>query len=158
MRVSPKNLYGIVAVAETVTWTGLIAAMIARYGFSTDGPWFFWAGISHGTVFLAYCTVAVLVGWNQRWSLGRVLVALLTAIPPYATIPFDRALVNRHLLEGPWRTTAGDDPRDHRFPDPLYRWLIARPAALLVVIFGVVALLVAIALSLGSPTEWGSSS
>lgn len=155
MSLSPKNLYGIVAVAETVTWTGLIAAMIARYGFNTDGPWFFVAGISHGTVFLAYCTVAVLVGWNQRWSLGRVLVALLTAIPPYATIPFDRALVTRQLLEGPWRTTAGDDPRDLRFPDRLLRWFIARPVALIVAILAVVALLVTLALSLGSPTEWG---
>ena len=155
MSLSPKNLYGIVAVAETVTWTGLIAAMIVRYAFNTDGPWFFVAGISHGTVFLAYCTVAVLVGWNQRWSLGRVLVALLTAIPPYVTIPFDRALVTRQLLEGPWRTTAGDDPRDLRFPDPLYRWFIARPAALVLAILAVVALLVTLALSLGSPTEWG---
>jgi len=155
MSLSPKNLYGIVAVAETVTWTGLIAAMISRYGFGADVPWFFAAGISHGTVFLAYCTVAVLVGWNQRWSVGRVVVALLTAIPPYATIPFDRALVKRHLLDGPWRIKAGDDPRDQRFPDPLYRWFIARPAALVAAIFGVVALLVTVALLLGSPTEWG---
>jgi integral membrane protein len=71
MSVTPKNLYGFVAVAETVTWTGLILAMIVRYGFDTYGPWFFVAGISHGTVFLAYCTVGGgrrLESALERWA------------------------------------------------------------------------------------------
>lgn len=156
MRVSPKNLYGFVAVAETVTWTGLIVAMIVRYGFDTYGPWFFVAGISHGTVFLAYCTVAVIVGHNQRWSFGRLLLAFGSAIPPYLTIPFDRSLIKRGLLDGPWRTEATDDPRDARFPDPLFRWFIARPLALIGTVFGLVALLTGLALLAGPPQEWGS--
>jgi integral membrane protein len=155
MTTSPKNLYGFVSVAETVTWTGLIFAMVARYGFGYDGPLFFVAGISHGTVFLAYCTVAVLVGVNQRWSFGLILGALAAAIPPYLTIPIDRALLRRGRLEGAWRTERSDHPGDSRFPDPLFRWFIARPLILVLTIVGFVALLLAVLLSLGSPTEWG---
>ena len=157
MKVSPKNLYGFVSVAETVTWTGLIIAMIARYGFGQDGSWFFVAGISHGVVFLAYCSVAVIVAMNQRWSVGRALAALVIAIPPYATIPFDRAVVKRGLLEGDWRTEAGSDPRDARFPDPIFRWLVARPALMVMTVIIILGALLAILRSLGSPTEWGSN-
>lgn len=155
MTLNPKNLYGIAAVSEMVTWTGLIAAMIIRYGFGEYGPWFFYAGISHGTVFVAYCTVALIVGHNQRWSLGRLVLALASAIPPYLTVPFDRALHKRGLLEGDWRTAAGADPRDRRFPDPLFRWFIARPALFVLTIVAVVVVLTSVALALGPPGEWG---
>ena len=33
---------------------GLIAAIVARYAFSYEGPLFFVAGLSHGIVFLGY--------------------------------------------------------------------------------------------------------
>jgi len=67
MTQTPKALYTVLASAEMVTWTGLIAAMIARYGFGYEGPLFFVAGLSHGIIFLAYCITAVVVGMNQRW-------------------------------------------------------------------------------------------
>lgn len=155
MKVSPKNLYGFVSVAEMVTWTGLIAAMIARYGFGQDGSWFFVAGISHGSVFLAYVTVTILVSHNQRWSIPRTFIALVAAIPPYLTVPVDRSLLKKGLLEGTWRTEAGDDPRDRRFPDPLFRWFIARPLLLIITILVILGVVLAVLLALGSPTEWG---
>ena len=155
MTTSPKNLYGFVSVAETVTWTGLIIAMMARYGFGYEGPLFFVAGISHGTVFLAYCTVAVLVGINQRWSAGVIIGALAAAIPPYLTIPIDRALSKRGRLEGPWRTERSDHPGDQRFPDPLFSWFIQRPLVLVLAIVVFLAALLAALLALGSPTQWG---
>ena len=157
MTVSPKNLYGFVSVAETVTWTGLIAAMVLRYGVGQDVSWFFFAGISHGVVFLAYCTVAVLVGLNQRWGIGRTLAALAIAIPPYATILFDRAVVKKGLLEGSWRTETSSDPRDAKFPDPLFRWFIARPTTLVISIVVFLGILLSVLLALGSPREWGSA-
>jgi integral membrane protein len=157
MTVSPKNLYGFVSVAETLTWTGLIVAMVLRYGFGQDVTWFFLAGMSHGVVFLAYCTVAVLVGMNQRWSVGRILAALAIAIPPYLTIPFDRSVVKKGLLEGAWRTEASSDPRDARFPDPLFRWFIARPLTLIVSIIVFLGVLLSVLLALGSPREWGAA-
>jgi integral membrane protein len=156
VKLKPKDLYGIAAVSEMVTWTGLIAAMVLRYGFGNDVSWFFLAGISHGTVFLAHVTIAAIVGHNQRWAFWRLLLAWLSAVPPYMTVPFDRALHKRGLLDGDWRTEATDDPRDQRFPDPLFRWFIARPGVLLATILAIVSVLTMVALSLGPPREWGS--
>ena len=87
--MSPKRLYRVFAVAETITWTLLIAGMILKYGFGVDMRGHVGGGI-HGFVFLAYAVVAVLVGVNQRWNFGRIAFAVLTAIVPYATIPFER--------------------------------------------------------------------
>jgi len=157
MTVSPKNLYGFVSVAETVTWTGLIVAMILRYGFDQEVSWFFLAGMSHGVVFLTYCAVAVIVGMNQRWGVGRTLAALAIAIPPHVTIPFDRAVAKKGLLEGGWRTEPSGDPRDSRFPDPLFRWLIARPATFVTTIVVSLGVVLSVLIDLGSPREWGSA-
>lgn len=156
MKLAPRDVYGIVAVSEMVTWAGLIVAMIIRYSFDVYGWWFFLAGISHGTVFLAYVTVAAVVAHNQRWQLRWLILAWLSAIPPFVTAPFDRAVHKRGLLDGPWRTVASDDPRDARFPDPLFRWFIARPLVLMLSVVLTVVLLTALALVVGPPNEWGS--
>lgn len=124
--VSPKRLYRSLAVAEAVTWTILIAAMILKYAAGVE-----WAvlvgGSIHGFVFLAYALTAVLVGVNQRWNLGRIAFAVLTAIVPYATIPFELWLVRRGLLDGDWRREPTDHPADSGRVNRLLRWFLARP-------------------------------
>lgn len=157
MTQTPKALYTVLATAEMVTWTGLIAAMIARYGFGYDGPLFFVAGISHGTIFLAYCITAVVVGLNQRWAFGTIATALLVAIPPYATLPFDRWLDKRDKLDGPWRLDHQGDPRDDAGLDRLLRFWLRHPVWFFLTITAGMAVVLTILLSLGSPTEWGSS-
>ena len=61
MTKTPGSLYAVMATAEMVTWTGLIIAMVARYGFGYEGELFFVAGLSHGIIFIAYCITAVVV-------------------------------------------------------------------------------------------------
>lgn len=155
MKGTPEKLYGVVALAEMVTWTGLIAGLIARYGFAYDGPLFFVAGMSHGVVFLAYCAVAVIVGMNQRWSVGLGILAVATAIVPYATLPFDRWLHRSGRLAGAWRLEATDDPRDQVWLDRLFRWFLQRPGMLLMAVVVILGALLAALLWAGPPTEWG---
>lgn len=155
MKGTPEKLYGVVALAEMVTWTGLIIGMIARYGFDYDGPLFFVAGLSHGIVFLAYCAVAVVVGMNQRWSVGLGVLAISTAIVPYATLPFDRWLTSRGRLTGAWRLQATDDPRDQVWLDRVFRWFLQRPGMLLFAVVVILGALLAALLWAGPPTEWG---
>jgi integral membrane protein len=157
MTPSPKTLYGVLAIAEMVTWTGLIAAMIARYGLGNEGSYFFVAGLSHGIVFLAYCITAVVVGMNQRWSLGTILVALLVAIPPYATLPFDRWLGKRNKLSGEWRLTHQGDPRDDALFDRWLRFWLRHSVWFFVAITAGMALVLTILLNLGPPTQWGGN-
>ncbi len=44
----------------------------------------------HGVVFIAYCLVTLLVAVDQRWSPGRTVLGLAAAVPPFATLRFER--------------------------------------------------------------------
>lgn len=156
MTKTPGSLYGVMATAEMVTWTGLIIAMIARYGFGYDGQLFFVAGLSHGIIFIAYCITAVVVGMNQRWGFGLIALAVIVAIPPYATVPFDRWLVAHNKLQGAWRLDAADDPRDAHPLDYTLRLGLRHPGWFFVVIVLGMAAVLSVLLLMGSPTEWGN--
>ncbi|MEV8172519.1 DUF3817 domain-containing protein [Microbacterium sp. NPDC077486] len=147
---TPGRLYRVLAIAEAITWTILIAAIIAR-AVGAPGVVVTVGGGIHGFVFLAYAATAVLVALNQRWHPGVGVLAVVSAVVPYATIPMEIWLHRTGRLRGDWRLDASDDPRDHRWYDRLMRWFLRRPwllAVLLVV--GIVALYV-ILLLVGPP-------
>lgn len=147
---TPGRLYRVLAIAEAITWTLLIAAIIAR-AVGAPGVVVTVGGGIHGFVFLAYAATAILVALNQRWHPGVGVLAVLSAVVPYATIPMEIWLHRTGRLQGDWRLDATDDPRDRRWYDRLMRWFLRRPwvlAALLVV--GIVALYV-ILLLVGPP-------
>lgn len=153
--MTPRRLYRILSIAEAITWSLLIAALIARYGFGLD-QFVFPAGFTHGFVFLSYGATVIVVGLNQRWPLGRIAFGVLTAVIPFATIPFDRWLERRHHLDGAWRRDATDDPRDASVIDRMLRWFLRHPWILIGGAVVAIAALFAVLLALGPPTEWGS--
>lgn len=132
---APARLYRVLAIAEAITWTLLIGAIIAR-ALGAPGVVVTIGGGIHGFVFLAYGATALLVAINQRWHVGVALLAVASAVVPYATIPTEIWLHRTGRLDGAWRLDATDDPRDRRWFDRLVRWFLNRPwvlAALLVV-------------------------
>ena len=151
--MTPKKLFNAFAKAEAVTWTLLISALIAR-AVGQDPALVGIAGGIHGAVFLGYAVTAALTGVNQRWGFGKTALAVALAIVPFATVPFEMRLHKNGSLEGSWRTTVSDDPRDAGFIDRLFRWFIARPITLILVIVLVLTALFVLLLSLGSPTTW----
>jgi integral membrane protein len=140
------------AWAEMATWTALIVAMIARYGFGYEGQLFFVAGLSHGIIFLAYCIVAIIIGVNLRWSFGTIALAVLSAIPPWLTLPFDLWLQKNRKLEANWQLEGGHTGWFFRF---VQFWL-RHPAWFLVVMVSGMAAAIMALLTLGPPTEWGN--
>lgn len=148
--MTPKSLYRAVAIAEAITWTLLIATLIIRAvtGFA---PAVSIAGGIHGFVFLAYGATAVLTAINQRWGLGLGALAVVTAVVPYATIPFDLWAQRSGRLEGGWRREATDDPRDARWFDRLVRWMLRHPILLTVVVAVGVGVVFTVLLALGPP-------
>ena len=122
--MSPRLLYRVLAVAEAITWTLLIAGMLLKYAAGV-GDWpVVVAGSVHGFVFISYAITAALVGVNQRWRFPVIVLAVVTAIVPYATIPFDLWADRSGRLDGAWRTQATDDPRDHTWFGRLFRWML----------------------------------
>ncbi|MFS0910792.1 DUF3817 domain-containing protein [Microbacterium sp. 179-I 3D2 NHS] len=147
---APDRLFRTLAIAEAITWTILIGAIIAR-AVGAPGVVVTVGGGIHGLVFLAYAATAILVGLNQRWHLGVGVVAVASAIVPYATVPTEIWLHRSGRLRGAWRLDETDDPRDRRWHDRLMRWFLRRPAMLAaLLVLGIVALYV-ILLLIGPP-------
>jgi integral membrane protein len=148
--VTPRLLFRIVAIAEAVTWTLLIAGLVLR---ATTG----WAlgvtigGGIHGFVFLAYAGIALLVGIDRRWRAGLVVLAVASAIVPYATIPVDVAFDRRGKLDGDWRREPDPASPDRTPLDALVRWFVRRPAVLIAVFAVLLVAIFATLLALGPP-------
>lgn len=153
--MTPKKLFILFAISEAVTWTLLLGVLILRIFVDVPPVSVTVIGGMHGAVFLAYGTTAALVGVNQRWRIARIIIGISLAIVPYATIPFERLTVHKSFVEGDWRTTKTSDPRDNHWFDRLFRWFIARPAFLIVVLLATVSAIFATLVSLGPPTDWG---
>jgi integral membrane protein len=153
--VTPKQLFRLAAIAEAITWTLLITALIVRAtsGFALGVTI---AGGIHGFVFLAYGATAVLLAVNQRWHPGVAITAIASAVIPYATIPAEIWLARTGRLDGAWRREETDDPRDRTWIDRLARWFIRHPWLLLLVIAAAVVVLFVVLLTAGPPELPGS--
>ena len=154
MFATPRSLYKIFALSEGVTWTLLIGALIVRAVFGINPLLFTVIGGLHGFVFLAYGVSAALVGVNNRWGIGRTVLAIALAIVPFATVPFERAAERKGRLVGQWRRVKTSDVRDNHWFDSLYRWFINRPIILVLTLLIVVSGIFAPLLIIGPPGEW----
>lgn len=152
--MSPRLFYRTVAIAEAVTWTLLITGMLLKYVGNAGGLPVLIAGSIHGFVFITYAMTAVLVGVNQRWSIKLIVFAVITAIVPYATIPFDIWLDRNRQLEGIWRRTATDDPRDAGWVSRLLRWFLNHPAILITLFVVAIVVIMTVLLIVGPPGGW----
>ncbi|GAA2223449.1 DUF3817 domain-containing protein [Herbiconiux moechotypicola] len=148
--MSPRTVFRTLSIAEAVTWSALIAAMVAR-AVGAEVPFFFAVGLAHGVVFIAFAVGAVVVGLNQRWPWWVTVLCVLAAVPPYGTVVADVVLERRGRLDGVWRTRPSDDPRDDSAVDRMLRWSLGRPWLFAVGLALVVAVLAGGALAAPKP-------
>ncbi len=152
--MTPRILYLRLAFAEVITWTLLLLGMAGKYLLGLE-----WAttvgGSIHGFVFLCYGAATVAVWIDKRWSAGTGLLGLASAVVPYCTVPFERSVARRGLLDGPWRLAPGGDaPRT--VPERLLAFALRSPVIALLVTLVLVAVVFTLLLQAGPPTEWFS--
>lgn len=150
MFTQPSRLFRTLAVAEAITWTLLISALIAR-ALGAPGIVVTIGGGIHGFIFLAYAATALLVAIHQRWSIGVAILAVASAVIPFATIPVEIWLHRSGRLDGQWRLEAGDDPRDQRWYDRIVRWFLRHPWVLGVALAAGIVAVYVILLTIGPP-------
>ncbi len=148
--MTPRVFYRHAALAEAVTWTLLLIGMFVKYVTKTTDLGVTLAGGLHGLVFLFFCVATVVVAVDQRWSFTRVLFGLAAAIPPLATVPFERWAVRRGLVGQQWRLRAETSAT---IPERAVGYAVSRPIASTVVIAVAVIAMFGVLLALGPPTQ-----
>jgi integral membrane protein len=113
MHRTAVRLFVLAAIAEAISWLALLVGMAVKYGPPGNEIGVQIFGPVHGGLFVAYVALVLLVGRLRRWSWLTVGVALLCAVPPFATVAFERWASRRGLLavpvDGP-AASAGADP------------------------------------------------
>lgn len=97
-------LFKVVAVAEALSWAGLLTGMYFKYlteagdlGVRIFGP-------VHGGIFLGYLALTLVLGRSLRWTARTVLLGLACSIPPFATAAFEIWAARSGRLDAPERT------------------------------------------------------
>jgi integral membrane protein len=81
--------FRLVALAEAVSWVGLLVGMYFKYLGSPRteiGVKVF--GMAHGLVFIAFAVTALLAGIAYSWGVTTWLLALLGSIVPLGSVIF----------------------------------------------------------------------
>jgi integral membrane protein len=81
--------FRVVAVAEALSWAGLLTGMFFKYVVDAGEQGVHVFGPIHGTVFTAYVVVALLTWRQQRWSFLVAVAALASSVPPFCTVLFE---------------------------------------------------------------------
>ncbi|MBC2931720.1 DUF3817 domain-containing protein [Nocardioides sp. zg-1228] len=147
-QLAPRRLYRYVALAEAITWALLLTGMFLKYVTDTTELGVQVFGMVHGVVFIAYCLVTVLLAVDQKWPLSRLALGLGAAVPPFATVPFERYAERAGLLSDSWRLRA-ESPAG--IVERLTSWLVRRPAQGAAVGLVAVLGLTGVALVIGPP-------
>ena len=146
--MSPRRIYRVAATAEAITWALLLIGMFLKYVTETTELGVSIFGMVHGVVFIAFCLTTVLVWLDQKWPLSRLVLGLAAAVPPFATVPFERYAERSGLLGPEWRLrSAVPQGVLERFA----AWLLRRPLQGLAVGAVAVAGLTGLALLVGPP-------
>lgn len=104
-------LFKVVAVAEALSWAGLLTGMYFKYltdagdlGVRVFGP-------VHGTIFIAYVLLALLVSRTLSWSRRATLAGLACSVPPFATFAFELWALRTGRLDVPRAHPAAEPPQ-----------------------------------------------
>lgn len=146
--MSPLVLFRRVAIAEAATWALLLIGMFLKYVTDTTELGVRVGGMLHGVVFVAFCLTTVVVAVDQRWSTGRTLLGLVSAVPPFATVLFDWYAERRGWLTRTWRLVAAAPERSVDRP---VAWLLRNPVPGMAAGLVAIAALTGVALLVGPP-------
>ncbi|MFF0148921.1 integral membrane protein [Amycolatopsis sulphurea] len=113
-------VFRVAAVAEALSWLGLLIGMFLKYAVDSSGqggvPVL---GMVHGVVFVLYVITSLSVAKPLGWRPRTLVLALLASIPPLFTWLFEKWALRNGRLDGPQRLTHGGVGLFRRVPEPV---------------------------------------
>jgi integral membrane protein len=110
------TLFKVVAVAEAVSWAGLLVGMYLEHVAGTTDLGVRVFGPVHGGLFLAYVGLTLVVATRLRWGVRTTLVGLACSVPPFATLVFELWAARSGRLRHP-DPAPGPGLEDARYAD-----------------------------------------
>ncbi|MFD4208706.1 DUF3817 domain-containing protein [Micromonospora tulbaghiae] len=101
MRDGWIRAFVVAAFAEGCSWAALLAGMAVKYGPPGNEIGVKIFGPIHGALFVVYGVLTLVVALRRRWTLVQTGLALASAVPPFATVLFERWANRRGLLDAP---------------------------------------------------------
>lgn len=95
---STGGRFRLAAIAEAWSWGGLLVGMGCKYLVVHDPIGVQIMGPIHGALFIIYLIAAFLAAKEYRWSASVTALAIVAAIPPFTTWPFERWVLKRGML------------------------------------------------------------
>ncbi len=90
MLSTPAGRFRLLALAEAVSWAGLLLGMFFKYVVVFDEIGVKIFGPIHGMIFIGYVFVALWVRDPLRWDVRTLVLALIASIPPFGSVIFER--------------------------------------------------------------------
>lgn len=89
-----RTVFRYVAIAEAISWLGLLIAMLFKWVIQDDPHTGAEGGVPimgpiHGTIFVVYVVMCLVARRRFRWDVRTTLLALASSIPPFFTIWFE---------------------------------------------------------------------
>jgi integral membrane protein len=86
---SATGWFRLIALAEAVSWVGLLVGMYFKYlGTPRTEVGVKVFGMAHGLIFIGFVVTGLLVGIAYKWAARTWLLALLASIVPLASVIF----------------------------------------------------------------------
>lgn len=98
-----RAIFRAAARAEAFTWLGLLVGMYFKHVAGTTEVGVQVFGPLHGAMFLVYGVVVLTTGSVFGWSARVRLLGLASAVPPLASLVFERWAQRAGLLDDPAR-------------------------------------------------------
>lgn len=115
---STAGRFRLVALAEAVSWVGLLVGMYFKYlGTPRTEVGVKVFGMVHGLVFIAFVVTAALAGIAYKWNVLTWLLALLGSIVPLGSVIF-LIWADQTAKLGAGRRREGGERRSSQPADP----------------------------------------
>src|SRR5574340_377559 len=87
---SPAKRFRLIAFWEAVTWAALLVAMFFKWVLGHEEAIRI-PGMVHGvTGFMLFVIVALATAWSLKWDIKTTFLALVSSVPPFGTVVFER--------------------------------------------------------------------
>ena len=95
---TPAKRFRLIAIWEAVTWLALLIAMFFKWVLGHEEAIAI-PGMVHGVAgFIPFVLIAVVTAFSLKWDVKTTFLALVSSVPPFGTIVFERWAVRTGRL------------------------------------------------------------